>query len=177
MHRNTFLLVLFLGIFAALVVGVNIGRGLTPSKTQQTQVSPTVNPSPSVSPPSAAATRRYTNAVCEFSLDYPNGIDLLEGATGSAMLLDRRTNTSIVMTCEKTIPRPPLPTAFIESRIINNDSKTASIAAKLYHDRSPKDGTQQDALIYRNTKINKDVFIAGFGVEFNKIISTLTLVP
>ena len=33
MHRNTFLLVLFLAILAALVVGVNIGKKLSPQET------------------------------------------------------------------------------------------------------------------------------------------------
>jgi hypothetical protein len=176
MHRNTFLLVLGLSIFAALVVGVNVGKKMAGSPTGTSQGSPTPTTTPTLSA-QAPKNLVYISSICGYSLTHPESLTLVEDATGSAMLLNANDKTTILMTCQKDIPRPPIPTSFIETRILNNPSKTASISAKLYHDHSEKDGTPLDALIYHNTTIGKDVFIAGFGEDFNTVLSTLTLIP
>jgi hypothetical protein len=173
MHRNTYLLVLALGIFAALVAGVNIGRSLTGTPVVPPQVKPKTTPA--TAPVTDA--HIYTNYPCGFSVTYPPVYSPFEDATGSAMLLDEASKKSIVMTCQKNIPRPALPKQFIETMELHNSSGSTTVSATLYHDRSAKDGTPQDSLFYRNPAIGKDIYIAGFGDEFTAMLKTLTLIP
>lgn len=174
MHRNTFLLVVFLAIFAALVVGVNIGRRLAaPSPAQPT-------PTPSASLPATPSTslNTYRNPVCGITLTYPSTLNLMDSASGSALFIDKtNANESVVITCQKEIPRPPLVAPKIETVILTSDNSNASVSAKLYHDASAKDGTSIDELIFRHPTTGLDVFIAGFGETFNAIIKTVKLTP
>lgn len=158
MHRNTFLLVVFLAIFAALVIGVNIGkRGAS-----------TAEPTPI--PTQAPVTQHYSG--CGITLEFPTTLTLMDSASGSAVLIDKtNTDQSIVIACQKDIPRPAVSTDAIETLNIGSTS------AKLYHDASPKDGSKIDELIFTHPKTDLDVFIAGFGETFNAIIKTVTLLP
>lgn len=164
MHRNTYLLVIFLAIFASLVVGVNLGKRLNPP----TPLTPT--PSSTTTPTSTSS--KYTNETCGFSLIYPTTLTLTDGATNSALFIHTTVkDQSIAVACQEEIPRPPLTTDRIETMIIS------SVSAKLYHDASAKDGTQIDELIFRNPKTGMDIFIAGFGETFDQVIETLKLIP
>lgn len=162
MHRNTYLLVVFLAVFAALVVGVNIGKRMTtPVQTQET-VSPT--------PTNADAVFQYSG--CGIALQYPSTLTLMDSASGSALLVDKEnTDQSVAVTCQKDIPRPNLTADSIETLAIG------SASAKLYHDSSSKDGTKIDELIFKHPDTGLDVFIAGFGQSFDAIIATVRLLP
>lgn len=169
MHRNTYLVITFLAVFAALVVGVNLGKRLSIAP------SPTPSPTPAASP--TPTTEVYTNEACGFSFTYPTTLSRAD-ATNSALLIHRTDQTqSIAVACQEEIPRPPIPADKIERRTIYNEAKTASISARLYHDASAKDGTPLDELIFRNPRTGMDIFIAGFGDTFNQIIETLKLLP
>jgi hypothetical protein len=174
MHR-TYLLITFLAAFAALLIGVHVGKRV--ASDAAVQVAPT--PDPSVTPEATtSALQPYTNSICGFSLVFPTTLSFMEGASGSAFLIDSKNqNESIAIACQEEIPRPPLTADKIETVILYNESKSASVAAKLFHDASAKDGTPLDQLIFRHPKTQDDVYLAGFGETFNSIIKTIKLIP
>jgi ABC-type Fe2+-enterobactin transport system substrate-binding protein len=170
MHRNTYLLVIILAVFAALVVGVNIGRQLTGAKQSPT---PPVRPSPIPT----LAPLSYTNTLCGFMLAYPASLTMMGNTTASAILTNTKDTTqSVIIACQKDIPRPALNQSNIETILIHNP-QGSTVSAKLYHDSSPKDGTPIDELIFRNPKTGVDIFIAGMGATFNQILKTIQLLP
>lgn len=161
MHRNTLLLVAFLAVIASLLIGFNVGRGLT--KTPQP--TPTPLPSPTIGYLQASA--------CGVSFTYPNFLKGMESSTSGAILVSTTNpNDSIVIVCQEDIPRVPLPPEKIETITITG---TASVSAKLYHDTSQKDGAPIDKLIFTHPKTKLDVFIAGFGPVFRDLIASLEL--
>lgn len=169
MHRNTFLFVSILAVFAALVVGVNIGKRMT--RLPEVSVTPTIAPTPTTVSPLI-----YRNEVCGISLAYPSTMTKLENASGSAVFTDPEASTSaVLLTCQKDIPRIPLPLNRIETMVLFDETKTASVATRLYHDASLKDGTPVDKLIFHNPKTGVDVFLAGFGSVFEQIISSIRI--
>lgn len=178
MHRNTYLLITILGIFAALVVGVNIGKRLTNNTPNgnpaTTPASATFTPTPTIKQTMAT----LIDSVCKITLQYPDTLVKVSSATGSALLADATTNEQkLVMVCQNDIPRPPLAADRIETRYLTDTLGTASVSARTYHDASQKDGTPIDQLIYRNPKTGLDIFIAGYGQTYNDIIATLKLLP
>lgn len=170
MHRNTYLLVIFLALFAALVIGVNIGRRLTGTVT-----TPAVSPTPAASP--APEMTEYTNPLCGFTVSYPNTLTMMGSSTGSAILTNANDATqSVAIACQNDIPRPALdPTRTEKIQISNPGGST--ISATLYHDTSAKDGTPIDKLMFRSPKNGADVFIAGSGDTFSEVIKSLRLLP
>ncbi|MBI5449042.1 hypothetical protein HY948_01865 [Candidatus Gottesmanbacteria bacterium] len=170
MHRNTYLLVIILAVVVALLIGVNIGKRffISPNSSliNRPSIPPTVFPSPT-------PLISYINDVCGFSFLYPSSFTKMDNASGSALLIDPDSNESITVTCQKDIPRRALPPEKIETKIVSNQSRSASISAKLYHDTSAKDGTPLDVLIFRNPKNGLDIFLAGTGITFQKIINSL----
>lgn len=171
MHRNTFLLVTVLAVFAALVVGVNFGRRMGTSSVNQAQqvpvsISPSSQPTPATAP---SANEHYTNRYCGVSFDYPSTLKIVEGASNSAVFANTQTPAeSVLFTCQKDIPKPPLTSDNIESLTIS------SVSARLYHDISEKDGVQVDKLIVRNPHNGFDIFLAGTGNAFRQIISSIS---
>jgi len=169
MHRNTYLLVIVLAIFAALLIGVNIGKRL------QKQTPPPSVPRPTPTP--IITIQTYLDTYCGFSLSYPSNFTVLENASGSAILNNAADKTqSITLTCQKTIPRPPLSEDKIETLIIPV-ATGASVSAKLYHNSSAKDGTPIDAVIFTHPINGMDGFVAGYGDAFNAAINTLQVIP
>lgn len=172
MHRNTYLLVIILAIVAALLIGVNIGKNIFRSSAANfTERAPTI-PTPTSLPVQFIT---YTNAACGFSFDYPNSFTKMDNASGSAVLIRPDGTESITVTCQKDIPRKPLPPEKIETKTLYNESRSASVSAKLYHDTSARDGTPLDVLIFRNPKNGLDIFLAGTGTTLQKIIDSLTI--
>lgn len=172
MHRNTYLLVIFLAVFAALVVGVNIGRHFTLSQPPIVAVKP---PSPTPIPTPTPAS--YTNSVCGFILNYPNTLTMMGNTTQSAILTNTKDTTqSVAVACQKNIPRPAIDASNIETVLIQHPGG-ATVSANLYHGSSAKDGSTIDELIFRNPKNGIDIFIAGFGDTYNQVIKTVQLLP
>jgi hypothetical protein len=170
MHRNTYLLVIFLAVFAALVVGVNIGRHFT----RQTNSPPLATPTAIPTPPLLLS---YTNTVCGFSLNYPATLTMMGNTTSSAILTNTKDTTqSVAIACQKDIPRPALNPANIETMLIQTPEGT-TVSAHLYHDSSAKDGSPINELIFRNPKNGIDIFIAGIGDTYNQLIKTVQLIP
>ena len=174
MYRRTYAFTIVLAIIATLIAIVNI-TGVIRNKpvTRDTTISTT---SATITPTTdAPSTKIYTNKTCLFSLLYPDIYTLHEDASGTASLVQGNSDDAIVMTCQKDIPRPPLPPTSIETKRIPSTANTATISAKLFHDKSAEDGKPIDALIFYNPSIDKDVFIAGYGDTFMQILATLSV--
>jgi hypothetical protein len=172
MHRNTFLVIAFLAICAALLIGINVGKSLTSSQNNSLTISP--SPAPTTSTSTLVT---YNNSTCGVTFQYPNTLIKTENASGSAMFTDPSEQPAIVVTCQNDIPRPALDPSKIETLRIVNDTATSSVSAKLYHDTSAKDGTPVDVIIWRTPKTTLDTYVAGYGSTFNQIIQTLRLIP
>jgi hypothetical protein len=158
MARNTLLLVIGLAILAAAVVGVNITRK-KPENQAKTQA-----PLKPVSPAT------FTSDSCGIRFEYPPSFLKAETPDTNAIFTDAFGN-SISLVCQKDIPGIALPDDKIETVPLGN------VPAKLYHDASAKDGTPVDKLIFTNPKTGLDVFIAGYGVGFSQVVSTLQVLP
>lgn len=169
MPKNTLLFVSFLAVIASLLVGIQIGRSMSP---QQENIAP--SPTPKIT---ATPTLHFVNgSSCGVRFQYPSSLTVMEGS-GSGMILANVTKPeeSIVVVCQDDIPRVALPDDRIETKKILSTTGTASVSAKLYHDASQKDGTPMDKLIFTHPKTNQDVFIGGFGVIYTQLLDTLTL--
>ncbi|MFZ2024754.1 MAG: hypothetical protein WAV51_00515 [Microgenomates group bacterium] len=166
MHKNTFILVVFLAIIASLLVGFNVGNKLQkqpPATIQPTgivAVSPT--PSPVIMTP-------YTNNYCRISLSYPKSMTVTEPATGSAKFAT--TNDIVILVCQNDIPGIAVEDKNTETISIG------SISGTLYHTATPKDGTPIDVLILQHPRTGMDVLVSGIGSSFNAIVNSLTLTP
>ena len=175
MYRNTYLLVIVLAIIATLVVGINIGKRSTITAVPDNTSQLTALSLPPQAPEST--TNLYTDTICGFSVEYPKAYKVMEDASGSAVLNNAaNSDKPIALTCESTIPNPRLTPDKIEPFTVTSPTG-ATIAAKLYHNTSDKDGTKLDAVIFRNSGKNMDVFIAGYGDVFNALIKTIKLLP
>jgi hypothetical protein len=176
MHKNTGLFVTILAIFAALVVGVNIGTKLI-TKTQTPLPSTVATVNPNLSPTPILLV--YSNTMCGFTVKYPVTLTLIDSETGNSAILNNAQDPkqSIAIACQKEIPRPPIAQTRIETVKLSDPAGTSTVSAKLFHDSSPKDGTPIDELIFTNPKNGLDIFIAGYGETYNEIIKTVTLSP
>lgn len=170
MHRNTYLLVIALSVVAAFLVGVNIGRRL-PSSQSPELVSLTVTPSAPVQPSASSTTKSYQNRFCRLSFDYPSDLTLLENASGSAVLTGKKAEDGVILTCQKQIPRPDGSGGKAEQILIG------SVSATLYHDQAASEGAVIDSVIFRHPGTKLDVFLAGTGEVFRKLIASLSLFP
>lgn len=172
MHRNTYLLVIFLAIVAALVAGVNIGQSLTKTSSLQKQV--TLTPRATATPIPTDAL--YNDPTCDLSLTYPIGFNRLENGSGSALLVSPVDSSDvIIITCQKNIARPQLPASKIDELSISSTGKSASVAAKLYHGIDGTTGSFIDRLYFQPPSLGLDVMIAGYGDTFNQIIKTIKI--
>lgn len=172
MHKNTLLFTAVLAVVAALVVGVNIGKSMrsSPISTIPIIVSPTYPPSPTLI--------SYTNERCGITFMHPSNLQRLESTASGTILTDpKNQQDSIIIVCQKDIPRVPLAPENIEQITLFSASGSASLSATLYHDASEKDGTRIDKLIFYNKFKQLDVFIAGFGTVYDNAVKSLKILP
>lgn len=174
MPRNTFIFLCFLSIIAALVVGVNVKSFLNPEPIVQTQTIITITPTP---PSSEDRYTIYKNSDCGISFSYPSSLSDRQEATNSAILLNPDdTSMSLLVACQKDIPKPPLAAGKIESiKIASSSAAPGGFSAKRYHDSSQKDGSPIDTLIFPHPINKMDVFIATVGFPLDEILSTLEI--
>jgi len=196
MLKNTYYLILLLSVLAALVVGLNIGKGMQNPQTIEQEQTPTptsilveaTNAPSSISalqtPSSSSGSIKqattsgspkgtlYTSTSCGITITYPDTVKLEESSTqtfGAVFTSKANPTDMVVLTCQKDIPKPPLPAQNIETFMIG------SVEGNLYHDSSAKDGAKVDALIFTHPKNNMDVFIGGYGTTFNTIIQSIKI--
>lgn len=170
MHKNTLLLVSLLAVISALLIGINIGRTMSQrtSDSAASVTAPASTPTPTLTYLSGSA--------CGITFEYPNTLTAMESST-SGMILAHMTepDASVVVICQTDIPRISLTPDKIESLSINSASGSASVSARLYHDTSAKDNTPIDKLIFTHPKTKLDVFLAGFGPIFNRIVASIKI--
>lgn len=170
MPRNTFLLVIVLSVAAAFVAGANITRLRTGSPAPKEETpAPAI---PATESGTASAQLQYKNSSCGVLISYPAVLSLLESPGGSAVFTNTAdSKDTVLVTCEKNVPRPGLPKEQIEL------FTAGTLSATLYHDVASKEGTPVDKFIFRHPGKNLDIFIAGFGKSFRDIIANITLLP
>ncbi len=172
MQRNTYVLVSILAVLAALVVGVNLGKKLSPAGQSPLGGAPTPTAVVTPTPPPQA----FVNTACGFSVQYTDDFTLADSATGSAILQSNNdANKSIIMTCQKNVPRPASPSAQIKKLFIPTTTG-ASVSATMYEDNSTPDGSTLDAVIFTHPTNKLDIFIAGYGDAFNALLKTIQVI-
>ncbi len=171
MPKNTFIVVGILAVFAALVVGVNLGKKFSQIPSTAQTVAPTISPTQESTPTAPRVSSQvFTNSYCGISFDYPVNFTKLESASGSAVLLNPdNAQSSIAVACQKDIPRPALTQENMELATVSG------VIATIYHDASAKDGTAIDKLIFLHPKNGLDIFVAGTGTVFDQILSSLNI--
>lgn len=168
MHKNTLLFASFLAVIAALLVGFNLGRNMPQEQAAPLLPTPIANPTPTI------AYLSYT--ACGVSFEYPNTLTPMESSTSGVVLTSTdNPKTTVVVVCQDDIPRVSLPPDKMETMVIRQASGSASTSATLYHDKSPKGETPIDKLIFTHPATRLDVFVAGFGPVFDRVITTLRL--
>lgn len=170
MPGNTYRLVSILAVIAAFLIGFNIGRSTgrvvreTGNVPQKTTVTAAVTPTPSPIPDLT-----FDDTACRFTFDYPAVFSVEKDSSGSGSVTNKAGNTVLLFACSKDIPRPALPKDKTET------VKVASIAATLYHETSPKDGSPLDIVIFRHPKTGSDIYIAGVDEGLRHTYSTVTV--
>jgi hypothetical protein len=168
MYRNTYILLIFLAVFAAIVAGVNLTRG--PEQAQPVQPS---LPTPTAQPAQPAL---YQLAGCGIAFPTQKNHTALEGPGNNVVFTAKTGSDTIIVTCQKNIPRPALTADNIEKLAFDlPNQKPTTIAANLYHDASAKDGTPVDKLIFNHPVNGLDVFISGYGDTFQALIRQLSI--
>jgi len=179
MHKNTYLLLTALAIFAALIVGINIGKNFQPktppiATTDEQSSSSTIEQSNNSSIPSPTPDlimHQFISKECAIEFSYNKDFQYKEPATGSAVFSNTKDETDLfAFVCQKNIPRPALTKENIE------EFKVGSISAKLYHDTNAKDGTPMDKFIFTNPKNKLDIFLSATNKDtLQSLISSIII--
>ncbi|MBI3576474.1 hypothetical protein HY086_00320 [Candidatus Gottesmanbacteria bacterium] len=166
MHRNTYLLLIFLAIAAAIVTGVNLTR-----RPEQQAPPPTTLLTPTVSQP-----KIYELTGCGISFPTPADHTALEGPGTNVVFTAKTGGDTIIVTCQKNIPRPPLAADKIDRLAFDlPGEKPTTVAAALYHDTQARNGAPIDKLIFTNPRNGLDIFISGTGASFQSLIRNLSI--
>ncbi len=169
MHRNTYLLLIFLAITAAVVTGVNLTKG------RETPVASTIPiPSPITQPTEPT---EYVLPGCGISFTVPKDHTALEGPGTNVVFTSNTGKGSVMVTCQKNIPRPSLTSDKTEKLAFDvPGDKPATISAVLYHDTEAKNGTPIEKLIFKHPVNGLDIFISGTGESFQTVIRQLSII-
>lgn len=159
-----------LAVIAALLVGFNLGRSFPKQEAANTQPSPT----PFTSPTPTIGYLRAT--ACGIAFQYPNSLTPIESSdSGTIYASTSNPDTTVLVLCQKEIPRVPLTPDKMEVRTLRAATGSATVSATLYHDGSAKDGTPIDKLIFTHPKTGLDVLIGGIGPIYQQFIASITL--
>jgi len=204
MLKNTYYVILFLSVFAALVVGLNIGKKVQQYQSVHTQTQEKLSaelftPTPvTMEPYNETSSISGTNTTGTQSGVIKNATQ--SGSSAKTTLFtstscgisvtypdtvtveESSTDTKGAIFLNKTNPtdivvltcQKDIPKPPISAE--NTETKIiGNVTAKLYHDSSQKDGTKVDALIFTHPKTNLDILIGGYGTLFTSIIQSLKI--
>lgn len=168
MPKNTFLIVTLLAVFAALVIGVNLGKNIWPSPESGVPVQATPSPTaPAISPTPVAKSLYYANDTCGISFLYPEYLTKMEASDGNSVFINSRNpKESLALICQNRIPKP---TGDLTTETITIGSQSATI----YKESTPSAVNTEMKLILRNRKTGLDILISGAGEVFRLAVSTL----
>lgn len=170
MHKNTLMVVSFLAVIAALLVGFNLGRRMQSASpvSDEAKITPITSPTPTLA--------YLSGNTCGITFQYPNTLTPIESTASGTILASRdKPDDSIVIICQHDIPRTPLTDDRMERMTIRAATGSATISATLYHDASAKDGSPIDKLIFTHPKTGLDVFVGGIGPIYEHLLKTLKL--
>lgn len=201
MHRNTYIFILFLVIFASLLIGINIGKkiGISQSGSQkqpfdsardrQIDLLPTVTitPIPTTSSfliptrTSAGSSTQvlisgnistFTDEYCGFSLSYA-GTYMNQNTNdgGSTISTDPDDPTAVIV----TTCQQEIPKPPLPPEKIE-DITIDGVNTKLYHDTNSRDGSPRDEVIVRHPTNGMDIIVAGFGPTYDEAISNFKFI-
>lgn len=165
MHRNTILVIGFLAVVAAMLVGLNIGKRLQPETPLPTPL-PTTLTKPLNLPTPQPNPIGYNLTDCGLSFTYEPEFNL-ETASSSAQLTSKTTQEQINIVCVPEIPKPALPPEKVD------EIELAGNKAMLYHDTSAKDGSPLDAVILTHPNLEIEIGIFGFGEKFQNLLKSI----
>lgn len=170
MHRNTAALTAILAGLAVMVIVINLKNAISP------QAPPPVTPTPTVEllTPTEAPLITYDDTECGVTLAYPPQLEITESTTSGTIFSDpEHPQDTIILACQYDIPRVPLAEERIEELTIPGRDGVSSASANLYHDASPKDGTPIDKLIFTHPVNDMDIYVAGIGEVYDRMIKSL----
>lgn len=174
MHRNTALVIVFLGLFAAAVVGVNIARLTTnpqPENNFKEENAPPVSTGKSEPTETPISALPFEIADCGISLTYPATFSKVSLENGATTFLDPASPIdATTIQCQNFLPKQ-YPKGSTTTTVM-----IGSISATLY---TPPVATgsalEKKKLYFRNTTAKKDIVISGSGETFTTLFSTLTI--
>ena len=162
MHRNTFILLIFLSVFAAIVVAVNLTRSETAPPPTPTPVVIQDTPTPT---PSFLS---YTDQRCGVSLQYPSDIIALPLTTaGATFVLKDTTDTVFSLSCGRGLLPPD------NEGLTSQTERIGSLSATLYF--STEEATQStDLTIYlRNQTSTMRLLLSGKTTVLQQVAQSL----
>lgn len=182
MAKGTVIFLIILALVATLLFGINIGKKLgvyqntivvTPTSIPTTAptATPTLTATPSAGMRKTTGTTTFSDKSCGFAFSYPGSYINQKSVNGQATILSDPNDqkASIVATCDKSIPRPPVSSDKIES--ITLDGR----AATLYHDQA-SDGSPRDEVIVRHPTNGMEILLAGYGEFFQQVLASFKFI-
>lgn len=174
MHRNTAILVVLLGIFAAVVVGVNmarIGSSDQPppqASSQNNSMTPEVTTIPTVTPVSLLAVDLKE---CGISIQYPLTFTKVTLESGATTFLDPVSPIdATTVQCQNVLPKQ------IAKGSTTTPIMIGSVSATLYTPPQATGSAQEKQKLYfRSPTAKKDVVLSGSGATFTELLKYLTI--
>lgn len=161
MHRNTFIFVIFLGIFAALVVAANLYQR-SPSSSSSI---PSPTSSPDTPTPSLLS---YIDQRCTISFQYPSFLTAIPlNPSGATFVRTGTSETIFSLTCGNGL-QPPDSESFR-----NETQQIGSISATLYFDGPEATQSSELSIYLRNKATNMSILLAGDISIVQQILETI----
>lgn len=188
MAKTTLALFFILALVATLLLGINIGKKIGFSQSDNNlQITPTlISPTATVQPPtppyeflppSVTSTGSKTNSSskvtftdkrCGFSLSYPGNFLKSETNNNLSVVFTHPDDSTIALaaTCSEKIPIPPVSVENQETITIQGQTAT------LYHDKYP-DNSPRDEVIVQHPSNGMEIIIAGYGATFQNALNSI----
>ena len=188
MAKGTIIALFILTFFATLLIGINIGKKIGISQTNQQEISSVqgLTPTLSILSPALQETRNsqistesaskettsYIDQNCGVSIVYRGSYIKQDTTENSSTIILEKDNpkSAVFIACEKEIPEPPLPSDKIDDITIDG------VLGKLYHDTNAQDGSPRDEAIFDHPSRDFEVIIAGFGDYFQSALNSLEFI-
>jgi hypothetical protein len=173
MHRNTAVVIIFLAIFAAIVVGVNlahVGQNQSPPDTlSENSPTPQISSIPTSTPVTALS---FDMVTCGISLSYPATFTKVVLENGATTFLDPVSPIdATTIDCKNSLPKQFAKDSTQATVMIG------SVSATIYTPPQPATGSAQEKtkLYFRSPNVKKDVVISGSGNTLTEILLSLTI--
>ncbi|MCX8009060.1 MAG: hypothetical protein N3A54_05175, partial [Patescibacteria group bacterium] len=162
MHRNTFVFVIFLAVFAAIVAGVNIAKIYSPQKKTEILVTPS---------PSPIQNNLVSSQVCDFIFSYPKTFTKIDIETGGVTLMNRQKEEDIILIlCQEKALKIP------EDMKEEETIEIGTVSAQIYSQQNTTQKQSKQRLTFIHPRTKKYIYISGSGQFFDEFIKTIKIV-